>query len=177
MRHRLIVGAVIALGLAGCGSQTAKTVTDVVTQTATRPKPASTTGLSDQKLNAALALNLANSKVHEGVTRLGKKLHSGATASSTMAAVSSFYAGIAKLHSNFDTAVSNIHFPASDDHDVKTLLVADTALEDALTNYANDSAEQSSQSVINSDQHALTTAQDRFDAALTAVQYDVGDSA
>ena len=80
-----------------------------------------------------------------------------------------------KLRSKFDTAISNIDFPAADRSDVKALLVAHTGVEDAESTIAGDE-NAGNTAMLKPDGHALDNAMNKFDAGLTAVQYDVGDA-
>jgi hypothetical protein len=173
-----LVAVVAALGISACGSQAAKTVT--VTSPSTTSAPATTAatsattittgGLSPQ-LNAALAFNAAYSRLHDAIARVTK----GITGAATPAQVAALYTAEVKLRSHFDTNISNIDFPASDRNDVKALLVADTAVEDAESMIAGDESAAETAS-LSHDDSVVQSALNKFDAALTAVQYDVGDA-
>ncbi len=180
MRVRLL-GAIVAaaVALAGCGSQAAKTVT-VTTSSATSTSvasatasPATTTtsgGLSPQ-LEAAIHFNEAYSNLHDSINRLSQ----GINHANTLAQIAALYSAEVQLRSKFDTALSNIDFPASDRSDVKALLVADTGVEDAESTIAGDE-NAGNAAMFKPDAKALDDAMHQFDAALTAVQYDVGDA-
>jgi hypothetical protein len=169
MRRRLVLGAAIALGVGGCGSQVTKTVTVVRTvtrsATVTPALPSSTAAL------AAADLNLAYHNFQKGINRVP-----AASTQQTFAQTAEGFAAFARLRTKFDAALSNINFPDSDHNDVKTLLIADTAVEDALTALVDDGRTNDT-SALSADERALAAAENRFDQALTAVQYDVGDTA
>jgi hypothetical protein len=181
MRSGFIVGAVSALTLAGCGSQAAKTVTVTTSSATSTPAasatastagtPATTSGGLSPQLEAAIQFNPAYSNLHDSINRLSKTISSA----NTLAQIAALYSAEVKLRSKFDTAISNIDFPAVDRGDVKALLVADTGVENAESTIAGHE-NAGNTAMITRDGNALDDAMNKFDAALTAVQYDVGDA-
>jgi hypothetical protein len=180
-RNIRIAGAVAALALASCGSQATQTVTvttssaistPVASATASTAGTSTTTsgGLSPQ-IEAAIHFNQAFSDLHDSINRLSK----GISRANTLAQIAALYSSEVKLRSKFDTAISNIDFPAADRSDVKALLVADTGVENAESTIAGDE-NAGNAAMLKSDGRAVDSAMHQFDAALTAVQYDVGDA-
>jgi hypothetical protein len=177
MRYGLIgVGILV---LAGCGSsQPVKTVTVTSSHVASTTTgswgvapPTTSTSVDDAQLNAALQFNMAYSKLHDAINRVSN----GVNSTHDLAQIGSLYLKEVALRANFDTALANINFPASDRNDVKALLVADTGVEDAERTIGGDE-QAGNTSMLRSDNRAVEAALHQFDAALTAVQYDVGDA-
>jgi hypothetical protein len=87
-----------------------------------------------QQLKAATSFHQAYSHLHNSINRLSKGIYSV----NTLPQIAALYSAEVKLRDQSATTISNIDFPAAERSDVKALLVADAAVEDAESTIAGD---------------------------------------
>jgi hypothetical protein len=149
-------GLVTMAAGAACGSTT--TVTKTVT---VRAKPS----VSSASYNADVSFASADLMLFDAIQKVAQTVNVHNPKSESRG-----YLALSAARHRFDQALANIPFPVSDQADVKALLVADTAEEDALVNLST--AITTPGNNLGSAIDAEKATSSRFDTAETAVRYD-----